>query len=45
MPVSKKKRTTVTPEPSMLEHSPPALPEQHAFHEHLRQLAQNIVDP
>ena len=43
MPVSKKKRTTVTPEPSMLEHSPPALPEQHAFHEHLRQLAQNAV--
>jgi hypothetical protein len=39
MPVSKKKRTTVTPEPSMSDSSTPELPEQHVFHQHLRHLA------
>jgi putative transposase len=43
MPMSKKKRTTVTPEPSMSDSSTPALPEQHVFHQHLRHLAQSAV--
>ena len=36
MPVSKKKRTTLTPEPSMSDPSSPVLPEQQVFHQHLR---------
>ena len=43
MPASKKKRTTVTPEPSMSDPSSPGLPEQHVFHQHLRHLAQSAV--
>jgi putative transposase len=43
MPASKKKRTTVTPEPSMSDPSPPELPEQQVFHQHLRRLAQSAV--
>ena len=43
MPMSKKKRTTVTPEPSMSESSISELPEQHVFHQHLRHLAQSAV--
>jgi putative transposase len=43
MPVSKKKRTTMTPEPSMSDSSTPELPEQHVFHQHLRHLAQSAV--
>jgi len=43
MPVSKKKRTTLTPEPSMSDPSSPVLPEQQVFHQHLRSLAQGAV--
>jgi len=43
MPVPKKKRTTSTPDPSTSEPSPPVLPEQQAFHQHLRALAQRAV--
>jgi putative transposase len=43
MPVSKKKRTTVTTEPSMSDPSSPVLPEQQVFHLHLRRLAQSAV--
>ncbi len=43
MPVSKKKRTTLTPEPSMSDPSSPVLPEQQVFHQHLRRLAQSAV--
>lgn len=43
MPVSKKKRTTLNPEPSMSDPSSPVLPEQQAFHQHLRRLAQSAV--
>ncbi len=43
MPVSKKKRTTVTPEPSMSDPSSLVLPEQQVFHQHLRRLAQSAV--
>jgi len=43
MPVSKKKRTTLTPEPSMSDPSSPVLPEQQVFHQHLRSLAQSAV--
>jgi putative transposase len=43
MPVSKQKRTTVTPEPSMSDPSSPVLPEQQVFHQHLRHLAQSAV--
>ncbi len=43
MPVSKQKRTTVTPEPSRSEPSSLVLPEQQVFHQHLRRLAQSAV--
>jgi putative transposase len=43
MPVSKKKRTTVTPEPTMSDPSSHVLPEQQVFHQHLRSLAQSAV--
>ncbi len=43
MPVSKKKRTTLTPEPSMSDPSSLVLPDQQVFHQHLRRLAQSAV--
>ncbi len=43
MPASKKKRTTLTPEPSTSDPSSLVLPEQHVFHQHLRHLAQSAV--
>ena len=43
MPVSKKKRTTSTPDPSTSEPSSPVLPEQQVFHQYLRTLAQSAV--
>ncbi len=44
MPVSsQKKRTTSTPNPSTPDPSSPVLPEQRAFHQYLRSLAQSAV--
>ena len=43
MPVSKKKRTTSPPTASTPESSSPVLPDQQAFHEHLRTLARSAV--
>jgi putative transposase len=43
IPIPKKKRTTSIPEPSTLEPSPPVLPEQQEFYQHLRTLAQSTV--
>jgi putative transposase len=43
MPVLKKERTTSTPEPSTSEPSTPILPDQQAFHQYLRTLAQSAV--
>jgi putative transposase len=43
MPVSKKKRTTSTPELATSDPSSPVLPEQHVFHQYLRNLAQSTV--
>src|SRR5437016_7912857 len=43
MPVSKKKRTTSTPDPSTSDPSSPVLPDQHVFHQYLRTLAQSAV--
>ena len=43
MPVSKKKRTTAENASSMLEQAPLPMPEQQAFHPHLRPLAQSAV--
>jgi len=43
MPVSKQKRTTAPAPLSMPEPSSPELPEQQAFHQHLRALAQSAV--
>jgi transposase-like protein len=43
MPVSKKKRTTSTPDPSTTDPSSPVLPEQQVFHQYLRTLAQSAV--
>jgi putative transposase len=43
MPVSKKKRTTSTPDPSTSDPSSPVLPDQHIFHQYLRTLAQSAV--
>ena len=43
MPVPKKKRTTLTPEPSMVDPSTPIFPEQQEFYHHLRTLAQSAV--
>ena len=43
MPVSKKKHTTSTPDPSTAEPSSPVLPEQQVFHQYLRTLAQSAV--
>jgi len=43
MPVPKNKPTTVTPEGSTSEPSPPALPEQEEFRQHLRRLAVSAV--
>jgi putative transposase len=43
MPVSKKKRTTLTPDPSMSEPASPVLPDQQLFHQYLHTLAQSAV--
>jgi len=43
MPVSKKKRITAEKVLSMSDPSSPLLPEQQAFHQHLRTLAQSAV--
>lgn len=43
MPVAKQKRITSTPEPSMSDPSSPVLPDQQAFHQYLRTLAQSAV--
>ncbi len=43
MPVSKKKRTTSTPDLSTSDPSSPVLPDQHIFHRYLRTLAQSAV--
>src|SRR5215467_5741497 len=43
MPVSKKKRTTSTPEPSTSEPSSPVLPDPQVFHQYLRTPAQSAV--
>ena len=43
MPVSQKKRTTSTPDPSTADPSTPVLPDQHVFHQYLRTLAQSAV--
>ena len=43
MPVSKKKRTTSTPDLSTSEPSLPVLPEQQLFHQYLRTLTQSAV--
>src|SRR3989441_10623328 len=43
MPVSKKKRTTSTPDPSTSDPSSPVLPDQQIFHQYLRTLAQSAV--
>ena len=43
MPVSKKKRTTSSPTASTPESSSPVMPDQHAFHQYLRALAQSAV--
>ncbi len=43
MPVSKKKRTTSTPDLSTSEPSSPVLPDQQIFHQYLRTLAQSAV--
>jgi putative transposase len=43
MPVSKKKRTTSPPMVSTPESSSPVMPDQHAFHQYLRTLAQSAV--
>jgi putative transposase len=43
MPVSKKQRTTSPPVVSTPESSSPVMPEQHAFHQYLRTLAQSAV--
>lgn len=43
MPVSKKKRTTSTPNSTTPEPSSPVLPEQQVFHQYLRTLAQSAV--
>jgi hypothetical protein len=43
MPASKKKRITPANAPSTSQPSSPLLPEQQAFHQHLRDLAQSAV--
>jgi putative transposase len=44
MPVpGKKKRITAAPDAASLETSPPELPSQQEFHQHLRTLAQSAV--
>ena len=43
MPVSKKKRTISTPDPSTSDPSSPVLPDQQVFHQYLRTLAQSAV--
>ena len=43
MSVPKKECTTSTPEPSTSEPSTPVLPDQQAFHQYLRTLAQSAV--
>src|SRR5207245_883715 len=43
MPVSKKKRTTPTPDPSTSDPSSPVLPDQQIFNQYLRTLAQRSV--
>ena len=43
MPVSKKKPTTAENAPAMSEQASLPMPEQQAFHQHLRTLAQSAV--
>lgn len=43
MPVSSNKSTTSTSNPVGSEQTPPVLPEQHTFQEHLRALTRNAV--
>lgn len=43
MPVAKHKRTTSTPDSSMPDPSSPVVPDQQAFHQYLRTLAQSAV--
>ena len=43
MPVAKKKRITSPPDPSTSNPSSPVLPDQQAFHQYLRTLAQSAV--
>ena len=43
MPVPKKKRTISTTDPHVSQQPPSAVPEQHTFHEHLRELTRNAV--
>lgn len=43
MPVAKHKRTTSTPDSSMPDPSSPVVPDQQAFHQYLRTLAQCAV--
>jgi putative transposase len=43
MPVAKKKSTTSDTDPSTSKQEAPSLPDQHAFHEHLRALTRNAV--
>ncbi len=43
MPVSKKKGTTSPPNASTPQSSSLVMPEQHAFHQYLRALAQSAV--
>ena len=43
MPIVKNKRTTSTPDSSMPVLSSPVLPDQQAFHQYLRTLAQSAL--
>jgi hypothetical protein len=43
MPVSKRQRTTSPPMASTPESSSPVMPDQQAFHQYLRALAQSAV--
>jgi putative transposase len=43
MPVDKKKRTTSDTDPSTSKQETPSLPDQHAFHAHLRALTRSAV--
>ncbi len=43
MPVPKNKSTTSNTDPQTVEQASPALPDQQAFHQHLRALTRNAV--